>query len=61
MPELYFKGKEFVYSHNLTVPYRPMETQPDKSILPPLQGEGRGGDGVDCMIQQVAITNPIPI
>ncbi len=47
MPELYFKGKEFVYNHHLTVPYRPLETQPDKSILPPLQGEGRGGDGVN--------------
>jgi adenine-specific DNA-methyltransferase len=46
MPELYFKGKEFVYNHHLTVPYRPLERQPDKSILPPFQGEGRGGDGV---------------
>jgi len=32
MPELYFKGKEFVYNHHLTVPYRPLETQPDKSV-----------------------------
>jgi adenine-specific DNA-methyltransferase len=32
MPDLYFKGKEFVYNHHLTVPYRPLETQPDKSI-----------------------------
>ena len=32
MPELHFKGKEFVYNHHLTVPYRPLETQPDKSI-----------------------------
>jgi len=32
MPELYFKGKEFVYNHHLTVPYRPLETQPEKSI-----------------------------
>lgn len=31
MPELYFKGKEFVYNHHLTVPYRPLEPQPEKS------------------------------
>jgi adenine-specific DNA-methyltransferase len=31
MPELYFKGKEFVYNHHLTVPYRPLVAQPDKS------------------------------
>jgi adenine-specific DNA-methyltransferase len=24
MPELQFKGKEFVYNHHLTVPYRPL-------------------------------------
>jgi adenine-specific DNA-methyltransferase len=44
MPELYFKGKEFVYNHHLTVPYRPLETHPDKSVgvgatgRSPLQG-----------------------
>jgi adenine-specific DNA-methyltransferase len=32
MPELYFKGKEFVYNHHLTVPYRPLEPQLEKSI-----------------------------
>jgi len=32
VPELYFKGKEFVYNHHLTVPYRPLETHPDKSV-----------------------------
>jgi adenine-specific DNA-methyltransferase len=31
MPELHFKGKEFVYNHHLTVPYRPLVPQPDKS------------------------------
>ncbi len=31
MPELYFKGKEFVYNHHLTVPFRPLVPQPDKS------------------------------
>lgn len=32
MPELHFKGKEFVYNHHLTVPYRPLEPQAGKSI-----------------------------
>ncbi len=32
MPVLDFKGKEFVYNHHLTVPYRPLEAHPDKSI-----------------------------
>jgi adenine-specific DNA-methyltransferase len=30
--ELFFKGKEFVYNHHLTIPYRPLVPQPDKSI-----------------------------
>ena len=30
MPELHFKGKEFVYNHHLTVPYRPLIAQPEK-------------------------------
>lgn len=37
MPELHFKGKEFVYNHHLTVPYRPLVAHPDKSI-----GDERG-------------------
>lgn len=36
MPELNFKGKEFVYNHHLSVPFRPLVPQIDKSI-----GEGR--------------------
>lgn len=32
MPELHFKGKEFVYNHHLTVPYRPLIAHPEKSI-----------------------------
>ncbi len=31
MPELYFKGKEFVYNHHLSVPYRPLVQDPEKS------------------------------
>ncbi|HEY5721457.1 MAG TPA: site-specific DNA-methyltransferase [Allosphingosinicella sp.] len=32
MPELQFKGKEFVYNHHLTVPFRPLEIHPEKGI-----------------------------
>ncbi len=32
MPELYFKGKEYVYNHHLTVPYRPLIPDAKKSI-----------------------------
>ncbi|MFH0341149.1 MAG: site-specific DNA-methyltransferase [Chromatiales bacterium] len=32
MPEIVFKGKEYVYNHHLTVPYRPLEPHPRKSI-----------------------------
>jgi adenine-specific DNA-methyltransferase len=35
MPELLFKGKEFVYNHHLTVPYRPLEMDASKSIGKP--------------------------
>ena len=39
MPELLFKGKEFVYNHHLTVPYRPLEMDAAKSIgAPSLNG-----------------------
>lgn len=34
MPELVFKGKEYVYNHHLTVPYRPLVADPEKSIGP---------------------------
>ena len=32
MPELHFKGKEYVFNHHLSVPYRPLVAHPDKSI-----------------------------
>jgi len=32
MPELNFKGKEFVYNHHLAVPHRPLVPHPDKSV-----------------------------
>lgn len=39
MPELFFKGKEFVYNHHLAVPHRPLVPQPARSIgTPALDG-----------------------
>ncbi|MFZ4382658.1 MAG: site-specific DNA-methyltransferase [Sandarakinorhabdus sp.] len=35
MPELHFKGKEFVYNHHLTVPFRPLEMDAAKGIGAP--------------------------
>jgi adenine-specific DNA-methyltransferase len=35
MPEIQFKGKEFVYNHHLTVPYRPLVPDASKSIGEP--------------------------
>lgn len=32
MPELHFKGKEYVYNHHLGVPFRPLVAHPDKSV-----------------------------
>lgn len=32
MPELIFKGKEFVFNHHLTVPHRPLVPDSDKSV-----------------------------
>ena len=34
MPEIFFKGKEYVYNHHLTVPYRPLVADPAKGIGP---------------------------
>ncbi|MBP6617449.1 MAG: site-specific DNA-methyltransferase [Burkholderiaceae bacterium] len=34
MPELVFKGKEYVYNHHLGVPYRPLVVDPAKGIGP---------------------------
>lgn len=34
MPEIVFKGKEYVYNHHLTVPYRPLVVDKSKGIGP---------------------------
>ena len=36
MPTLDFKGKQFVYSHHLSVPFRELKVETDKSL--PLEG-----------------------
>lgn len=39
MPEIVFKGKEYVYNHHLTVPYRPLQPEADKGVgAPDLSG-----------------------
>lgn len=35
MPEIVFKGKEYVYNHHLTVPYRPLVVHADKGVGAP--------------------------
>jgi len=32
VPEILFKGKEYVFNHHLTVPYRTLNAHADKSI-----------------------------
>ena len=32
MPSLEFKGKQHIYAHHLTVPYRPLRPVPAKSV-----------------------------
>ena len=34
MPTLEFKGKQHIYAHHLTVPYRPLVTDPQRSLNP---------------------------
>lgn len=34
MPTLDFKGKQHIYAHHLTVPYRPLDLDPDRSLDP---------------------------
>lgn len=43
MPELHFKGKEYVFNHHLTVPHRPLVAHPDKSVSANPEDEDRQG------------------
>lgn len=54
MPELQFKGKEFVYNHHLTVPYRPLEMDAAKSIGKP----NLNGNLIDSEAKFVFASNP---
>lgn len=46
MPTLEFKGKQFVYSHHLSVPFRELQVEPEKS----LPAEGRNPSLDDNLI-----------
>ena len=35
MPTLEFKGKQHIWAHHLTVPYRPLVPDPEKSVGEP--------------------------
>ena len=48
MPEIVFKGKEYVYNHHLTVPYRPLVPQADKSV----GGVDLGGDRSNRQLEE---------
>lgn len=39
MPTLDFKGKNHIYAHHLTVPYRPLEVDASRSVLPDSQDD----------------------
>lgn len=41
MPSLDFKGKQFVYAHHLSVPFRQLDIAPDKSLPDKTQGNGK--------------------
>ena len=37
MPTLDFKGKQHIYAHHLTVPYRPLVPDPVRSLDPDIR------------------------
>ena len=47
MPELHFKGKEYVFNHHLTVPHRPLVAHPDKSVSANPEDEGQQAGATD--------------
>lgn len=50
MPTLDFKGKQHIYSHHLTVPYRPLELDESRSCNPPACGGKEGGTDDNLII-----------
>ena len=47
MPTLDFKGKQHIYAHHLTVPYRPIVPDESRSCPPPACGGTEGGGGAN--------------
>jgi len=64
VPELQFRGKELVYNHHLTVPFRPLQAVSDKGIGPPtLDGNPIiHGDNLHALrsIKRLARPNKLP-
>ena len=50
MPTLEFKGKQHIYAHHLTVPYRPIEPDENRSCIPPTCGGIKGGTDDNLII-----------
>ena len=46
MPTLDFKGKQHIYAHHLTVPYRPLVPHAEKSVEGAEHMYGGGGSGL---------------
>jgi len=49
MPELHFKGKEFVYNHHLTVPFRPLVPDAKRSCGDDLENLIIQGDNLHAL------------
>ncbi len=47
MPTLDFKGKNHIYAHHLTVPYRPLRVDASRSMLAPTQTRSQNEGGLN--------------
>ncbi len=47
MPTLDFKGKNHIYAHHLTVPYRPLQVDASRSMLAPTQTRPQNEGGLN--------------
>ena len=50
MPTLDFKGKQHIYAHHLTVPYRPLVVDEEKSVM---------ADGPNVLSGDVQESSPV--
>jgi hypothetical protein len=57
VPTLEFKGKQHIYAHHLTVPYRPLKPDPSKSIFSTDIQNGGGGTAVLNRLCQTEISS----